>query len=498
MEKKIEDFRAYCQVVGDTNVGCKRAANEDFLGMAETQNGLIATVCDGMGGHVGGATASHIAVNTILKVFNDKYFEDPRVGITEAIVSANNAILAHASEHPDLQGMGSTCVLLVVREGLVYVGHVGDSRIYLIRSHRIKQLTKDHSYVQMLVDAGQITKEQAEHHPRKNEITNALGIPEMQLPTVMDDAINPEAGDCFLLCSDGLSGMVSDDKIEKIVSRQKEMRAQERVNALIEEARENGGLDNITAQIVEFSITPNQVDPDSKPKNIKYALFAVISLFCILGVCYYLYSMHRGDKSDVVVEETTVDIHQENDSKVPSPEINNFNKDLGKIEIPVVNESINLMEIEFLENKTTIRTLGENQKTLFEEGIGFLQTETKKSENVKLLTSDSKIIVCLTKAISNDPIVKITLKNEIIIYELSLKVVQKKSIQQPKQSIQLPNRRQGAGKENSDSAKVATPSENPDDGQGEHGDNVGHSAKEQESGTSSYSQDSLNMDIKAV
>ena len=104
--------------------------------------------------------------------------------------------------------MGSTCVVLLVRDGKVYLGHVGDSRIYLIRDRRIKQLTKDHSFVQMLVDRGEITHEQAEHHPRKNEITNALGIADMKPATIMPDAILPMAGDVFLLCSDGLSAAI--------------------------------------------------------------------------------------------------------------------------------------------------------------------------------------------------------------------------------------------------------------------------------------------------
>ena len=207
-----EDFN-YCHVVGRTDVGRKRAANEDNMSNAITQNGLVAVVCDGMGGHVGGATASRIAVNCIIEHLNNVYYDDPRIAIGESIDAANRAILHEANEHPELTGMGSTCVLLLVRGGKVYIGHVGDSRIYLVRSKKIAQLTKDHSYVQMLVDCGEITKEQAEHHPRKNEITNALGIPSMSPATVADDAIIPEAGDCFVLCSDGLSGMVSDDII---------------------------------------------------------------------------------------------------------------------------------------------------------------------------------------------------------------------------------------------------------------------------------------------
>lgn len=275
----------YCHVVGCTDVGCKRQANEDSMGSLETINGLVAVVCDGMGGHVGGATASRIAVETILGFLSSKYYEDPRLAIGEAIDAANQAILHQGNIQPELRGMGSTCVLLLVRDGKVYIGHIGDSRIYLVRNRRIRQLTKDHSYVQMLVDMRQLSPEQAEHHPRKNEITNALGITDMKPATIMPDAMLPEAGDCFLLCSDGLSGMVSDKEIEKVVSRQSEMRAQERADCLIRKAKENGGLDNITVQLVEFSVTPSVI-PAKKKKWPLSVLLAVIGGMLIGGGIY--------------------------------------------------------------------------------------------------------------------------------------------------------------------------------------------------------------------
>ena len=283
----------YCHVVGKSDIGRRRKANEDNMANAITQNGLVSVVCDGMGGHVGGATASRIAVNTIIEHLQSVYYEDPRIAIGEAIDRANQAILQQAALQPELQGMGSTCVLLIVRGGKVYFGHVGDSRIYLVQSRRIKQLTKDHSYVQMLVDAGQITMEQAEHHPRKNEITNALGIPNMQPATVAEDAILPEAGDCFVLCSDGLSGMVPDATICKVVSRQAEMNAQDRVNQLVQLANDNGGVDNITVQMVEFSVSPAAAAKVENGKTIPQWLkigapVAVLLILIGVGLFFYL------------------------------------------------------------------------------------------------------------------------------------------------------------------------------------------------------------------
>ncbi len=283
----------YCHVVGKSDIGRRRKANEDNMANAITQNGLVSVVCDGMGGHVGGATASHIAVNTIIEHLQNVYYEDPRIAIGEAIDRANQAILQQAALQPELQGMGSTCVLLLVRSGKVYYGHVGDSRIYLVQSRRIKQLTKDHSYVQMLVDAGQITQEQAEHHPRKNEITNALGIPNMQPASVAEEAILPEAGDCFVLCSDGLSGMVPDATICKVVSRQAEMNAQDRVNQLVQLANDNGGVDNITVQMVEFSVSPAAAAKVENGKNIPQWLkigapVAVLLVMIGVGLFFFL------------------------------------------------------------------------------------------------------------------------------------------------------------------------------------------------------------------
>lgn len=287
---------SYCNVVGDTNVGCKRKANEDWYAHFECENGLVSVVCDGMGGHVGGAVASHLAVETIQAFLENNYFEDPRRAIVEACNAANSAILQRTSQQPELTGMGSTCVMLIVRDGKVYMGSVGDSRIYLIRSKTITQLTKDQSYVQMLVDEGAITKEQAEHHPRKNEITNALGLPSMQPATVLPDSLNPEAGDCFLMCSDGLSGMVSDHEILKVASNQAGMTQRERVTELIQRARKNGGLDNITCLIVEFAITP-EVSSDGGFKKkvlLRYVLPCVVAVLLLgIGGCFLWKHIHR-------------------------------------------------------------------------------------------------------------------------------------------------------------------------------------------------------------
>lgn len=277
----LSDYN-YCVTVGKTDVGKCRKANEDHGAHFITKNGLVSVVCDGMGGHVGGAIASEVAIAAIHEFLDTHYFEDPREAIGLAINAANNAIIQRTTVEPGLSGMGSTCVLLIVRDAKVYIGHVGDSRIYLVREKKIIQLTKDHSFVQMLVDMGEITKEQAEHHPRKNEITNALGLPNMSPATVKNEPIIPQAGDCFLLCSDGLSGMVSDHDIEKIVSKQRELRTQERADLLVQTANDNGGIDNITVELIEFTITPGTPKPDGK-KRIIFGIASLLVLCIIIG-----------------------------------------------------------------------------------------------------------------------------------------------------------------------------------------------------------------------
>jgi serine/threonine protein phosphatase PrpC len=311
----------YCNVEGNTDVGCKRKANEDWYAHFECQNGLVSVVCDGMGGHVGGAVASHLAVDTIQEFLKHNYFDDPRQAIVDACNAANNAILNRTQAQPELTGMGATCVMLIVRDGKVYIGCIGDSRIYIIRDHKITQLTKDQSYVQLLVDAQEITKEQAEHHPRKNEILNALGLPTMKPATVHEDAIIPSAGDIFLLCSDGLSGMVSDREILKIAGNQTQMTQRERVDTLIQKARANGGLDNITCVIVEFSVTPKTQSGDhrsvfNKNSILRYVLPSVLALVVVFfGILQLMRSCSEEDEQKSETREFLDNLGQKEKAK---------------------------------------------------------------------------------------------------------------------------------------------------------------------------------------
>jgi len=403
----------YCHVVGQTDVGRKRAANEDNMGNAITMNGLVSVVCDGMGGHVGGATASKIAVNTIIDNLNTNYYDDPRIAIGESIDIANRAILSEANAHPELSGMGSTCVLLIVRNGKVYIGHVGDSRIYLIRSKKIVQLTKDHSYVQMLVDRGEITKEQAERHPRKNEITNALGIPNMTPATVADDAIIPEAGDCFLLCSDGLSGMVSNDVISKVVSRQSEMNAQDRVNRLVALANENGGVDNITAQMVEFPVAPGVIKPDKKIPTWLKILIPSISVVA-LGFGAYMLFNEKATENQQPANETETEL-QEGKPNVTSV--------TTLLDVPF-NKNGELVTLVFLENSVTFK---HGEKQIYSENEALdASTLTVKSPNIdvsyKSLQASSVILKFTDKSPGDKVLISIKSEDKKKIYQYAINI----------------------------------------------------------------------------
>ena len=237
-----------------TDIGNVRTANEDSLGFIETGNLSVFTVCDGMGGHVGGATASKMAVDNVLYSITNANSGNLSVDINNAIVFANQAILDAALNNPQLKGMGTTCTVLLVDKFGIYIGHVGDSRIYLLSNKKLYRLTKDHSFVQNLVDSGIISDLDAESHPRKNELTSALGIKQNITPTVNHTPIHPKAGDVFLLCSDGLCGLVKDDSIERILNTNSNI--DQAVGVLIEAANNAGGTDNITAQLIKIKESP--------------------------------------------------------------------------------------------------------------------------------------------------------------------------------------------------------------------------------------------------
>jgi PPM family protein phosphatase len=244
---------------GVTHVGKQRQHNEDaFLVADEAKLYLVA---DGMGGHAAGEIASRIAVDSISEFIlhtkeddgtwphaYDEQYKRSTNRLMAAVRLANTRVLEAMRKDARLRGMGTTVVACLADEGTMSVAHVGDSRAYLVRDGRLSRLTNDHSWVFEQVQAGMLTEEEAEKHPLRNVITRALGGALSVSPDASEVASKP--GDVYLLCSDGLTGMLPEDEILRVVSDNiddLERACQE----LIDRANEHGGLDNVTAILVK-------------------------------------------------------------------------------------------------------------------------------------------------------------------------------------------------------------------------------------------------------
>lgn len=228
-----------------SHVGRVRAANEDHCDEFRASGGEeLLVVADGMGGHRGGATASRLAVRTIGEVFDDDGPKDEAL-LARAIGIANERVLEKARNTPELRGMGTTVVMvLLAGGGRGWVAHVGDSRAYRLRDGRLDPLTEDHSVVAAMVREGLLTTEQAAVHPRRNEILRSVGVDAAVEPEIRALEILP--GDRYLLCSDGLSGLIDDDEIAAVLRSEPPAEA---VRTLVDAANDRGGMDNITVQI---------------------------------------------------------------------------------------------------------------------------------------------------------------------------------------------------------------------------------------------------------
>jgi len=248
--------RAGAEVSGQSDIGCLRQNNEDSFGYWEPEEdevfrrkGRLAVVADGMGGYEGGQEASRLAVDTLVESYRNFRGKDPQQALIEGLQAAHEAIRSYGDAHPELMGMGTTCTAAAVVGNSLHYVHVGDTRLYLIRDGEIAQMTRDHSYVGRLVEAGMITREDAERHPQRNILTAALGTnPEL----ILDSPGRPEplhAKDVLVLCSDGLWGQVHDDEILNAVEKQN---AEGAARELIALARERGGPDNITVSILRL------------------------------------------------------------------------------------------------------------------------------------------------------------------------------------------------------------------------------------------------------
>ena len=238
------------RIYSATDVGQKRKMNQDYVFASADPVGNLPNlfvVADGMGGHNAGDYASSHAVGIVVEEIREDADFNPVKVIRHAIESANTEIITQAQKDEKLRGMGTTMVAATIVGHYAYVANVGDSRLY-VAGEQIQQITKDHSLVQEMVRMGELNAEEARNHPDKNIITRALGAERTVDVDFFDLKLEP--GNVVLMCSDGLSNMVEDDRIGEIISdTDRDLR--ERGQALISEANRNGGKDNIAIVLIE-------------------------------------------------------------------------------------------------------------------------------------------------------------------------------------------------------------------------------------------------------
>lgn len=239
---------------GISNIGKSRKENQDKIYLPSEKSAIkYFIIADGMGGVSGGEIASGIAIETIKDYINENIgnieFEKEQIEelIRGAIAKANKFIFQRAEREEELKGMGTTVVVALLYGNRVYVGHVGDSRIYRIRNNIIRQLTKDHSYVQALLQEGSITKAEAENHPQKNILLKVVGCEEFVEPDIMVKGFIKD--DVLLMCTDGLTNMVSVDEIYDVAVRGKKD-TKKACKKLVDMANANGGYDNVSVILI--------------------------------------------------------------------------------------------------------------------------------------------------------------------------------------------------------------------------------------------------------
>lgn len=242
------------KAVGLSDIGRCRKNNEDAFYVPTEEDSVqnLYIVADGMGGCNAGEVASSLAIEAFLNYIKKEQShhkeEDIPDLLTGAMVEANRAVYLKSNSGSDFAEMGTTLVAAAVQGGKIYVVYVGDSRAYLYQNKQLVQLSTDHSYVMELVKMGTITKEEAAIHPKRNIITRAIGIRER----VETDAVMEEAGkgDILLLCTDGLSGMLTDREITEIIG--KRISLEKRADQLVQRANERGGHDNVSLILVDI------------------------------------------------------------------------------------------------------------------------------------------------------------------------------------------------------------------------------------------------------
>jgi len=252
MHQGDSGYKSILAIDSGVNIGLKRKENQDSILTFLGEDFSLFIVCDGMGGHNSGKLASEISKNAIKGFIVSEFrkYSDYNLLLNDALHDANSKVLETANSNPENSNMGSTAVVLLITKNKAYIAHSGDSRLYTVGINSIKQITKDHSVVQSLLDSGQISAEESKNHPSRNELINVIGLENNFFAEVLPKPMNLRKNDMLLLCSDGLFSLVQDSEIFDIVSQND---FADIVNKLINKALERGGNDNISVIVVKIS-----------------------------------------------------------------------------------------------------------------------------------------------------------------------------------------------------------------------------------------------------
>lgn len=233
-----------------TSPGSEKKFNEDAVETTEINDGLLAVLCDGVGGDNGGDLAARIALKSALYFFSASENGDYLEKIKLAIEESNSFVLNHSSTSVPLKNMATTLEIIFLKENVVYWGHIGDSRIYHLKSKRLNQITKDHSLVQKLLDEGYITHKQAANHPQKNVIIKALGDNALIEPDISKIKLNENEENRFFICSDGVSNLISNSELEEVLIIKD---LEEIKNKLIKMIKLRGATDDYSFIVIEIT-----------------------------------------------------------------------------------------------------------------------------------------------------------------------------------------------------------------------------------------------------
>ncbi|HUP44968.1 MAG TPA: Stp1/IreP family PP2C-type Ser/Thr phosphatase [Thermoanaerobaculia bacterium] len=256
----VPDSRLTVRAVLRTDVGKVRSENQDFATLTTSDEGgagRLMLVADGMGGHRGGATASRLAAETVKERFLAAAASDPTDVLRQALRSANTKIWAEAQANLDLRGMGTTTSVLVVRGGKGWFAHVGDSRIYLVRGEEIRQLTEDHSLVASMVREGLLTSQEAENHPRRNVLQRSMGVNE-DVEVDVQGPLELKEGDTFIICSDGLHGVIKEEELKQVAA----LPVDDAADEYVRRALGKGAPDNVTVIVARVE-KEGSFDPEA-------------------------------------------------------------------------------------------------------------------------------------------------------------------------------------------------------------------------------------------